>query len=220
MRRVTFAPIKAYLLKACRQFGWTDLRWAHLWIVAAILAAALINLFLPYGWTIWPLIPAVAAMIVINEAADRTGQGVPPLQVYVFVLAVIFIWLLGVLIMSKVPLLIQLLGVCALAWYSIDGWLKQRQRAQLVALRRQEGCCIHCGEPVDPYDQFCPNCGEDPDPGRSEQQRLASIVQHGRSHDGHARKVLKQESYAASAARKEHELLARADQRKGRVKKR
>ena len=26
--------IKAYLIKAWKSFGWTDLRWAHLWIVS------------------------------------------------------------------------------------------------------------------------------------------------------------------------------------------
>src|SRR5207237_7588518 len=57
---------------------------------------------------------------------------------------------------------------------------------------------FHCGEEVDPYDTFCPECGLEPDPGRTEQQRLAAIVQHGRGRDGHARSVLKQESYAAS----------------------
>jgi hypothetical protein len=221
MPRVSLGTIKSYLLRACRQFGWADLRWAHLWILGSIAVAALINAVLPNGWTIWPLVPAVAAMVIVNEEADRSGEGVPPFQVYGFVLLVFAVYALGVLILSKVPLLIQVLGLCVLAWYSIDGWIKQRQRARVIEIRRQEGRCIHCGQVVDPYDTFCPECGLEPDPGRTEQQRLAAIVQHGRGgQDGHARQVLKQESYAASASRKERELLARADQRRGRIRKR
>jgi hypothetical protein len=217
--RLDLSQARSYVIRAFKSFGWTDLRWAHLWIVGMILAAALINFLLPNGWTIWPLIPAMGAMIVINEAADRNDQGVPPFQVYAFVLFVIGVWVAGVFIMSHVPLFIQLTGVGALAWYSIDGWIKGRKRAIVIDQRRAEGCCIHCGVEVDPYDTFCPECGLEPDPGRTEQQRLAAIVQRGRGKDGHARAVLKPESHAASAARKERELLARAPHRRARKKK-
>jgi hypothetical protein len=217
--RLAFSQARSYVLRAFTSFGWTDLRWAHLWIASMIIAAGVINLMLPDGWTIWPLIPVMAAMIVINEAAERNDQGVPPFQVYGFVVVVIGVWLLGVIIMSKVPLFIQLIGVGALVWYTIDGWVKGRRRAILIAQRRAEGCCIHCGVEVDPYDTFCPECGLEPDPGRTEQQRLAAIVQRGRGKDGHARAVLKPESHAASAARKERELLARRPHRQARKKK-
>src|SRR5882724_10756130 len=109
--------IKAYVVKAWKSFGWTDLRWAHLWIVSLIVGAGVINLLLPNGWTIWPLIPVMAAMIVINEAAERNDQGIPPLQIYAFVVVVTLVWLAGVIIMSQVPIFIQLTGVGALVWY-------------------------------------------------------------------------------------------------------
>src|SRR5438270_626829 len=132
----SFRQFKDYLVRAWRQFSWTDLRWSHLTIVGIIAGAALMNLVLPNGWTVWPLVPVASAMVIVNEAADRNGQGVPPLQVYGFVALVLIVWSAGVAFLSKVPVLIQVMGFLTLGYFSVKGYLKGRQREQLIAERR------------------------------------------------------------------------------------
>jgi hypothetical protein len=210
---------KLIALKAVRQFGWADLRWSYITIVGMVVGGALINLILPFGWTVWPLIPVFAMLTVLNEIAERNGQGVPPFQVYAFVVLVLAIWVVGVIIMSKVNVFIQLLGVGALVGYTYHGYMKYRERLKLIMKRRDEGRCIHCGEPDDGSMTYCENCGMEPDPERASQQRTSSIVQYGKKSD-HARKVLTPESLGNIAARKEKALLANSQRRRGRPPKR
>lgn len=210
---------KDYLLKAWWAFSWADLRWSHLALVGAALLCVVISLVLPHGWTVWPMLPVVALLIVVNEAVDRNGQGLPPIQVYLFFAAVVFIWIVSVLILSQINVLVQLMTVGAVTYYLGKLYLAQRERDRVIQERRDQGCCIYCGEPAAPEQPLCLNCGLEVDPQRTSLDRTLSIVRYGKRSD-RARSVLKQESQGNIAARKEKELLAKSVHRRGRPPKR
>ena len=214
-----FQRWKSIALKAVRQFGWEDLRWSYVTIAGMIVTAALINLLLPNGWTVWPLVPVFAMLTVVNELAERNGQGVPPFQVYAFVVLVLVVWAAGVIVMSKVNVFIQLMGVGGILGYTYHGYMKHRERQRLIMKRREEGRCIHCGEPDDGSMTYCENCGMEPDPERASQQRTASIVQFGNK-SNHARDVLTPQSLGNIAASKEKALLQNSPRRRGKPPKR
>jgi hypothetical protein len=208
-------------VKGLREFSWADLRWTYLVTIGLIAIAAAIHLFahMPYGWTVWPLVPAIAAMVAVNEAADRNAQGVPPLEVYVFFVGAMGVWAIGVILLNCVNIVVQIMAFVALASYVFDGYRKHRRQIELRMQRRQDGCCIHCGEPDQESNSFCEGCGEEPDPERLQLQRISEVVRHG-NRNGRARAILQPESHAASAARKERELLARAPHRRAKPPKR
>src|ERR1700733_6736106 len=51
-------------------------------IIAMVIAGFLVNIFLRGGLVVWPFIFAGAVLLVINDAAEKNGVGVPPLQAY------------------------------------------------------------------------------------------------------------------------------------------
>ena len=210
---------REFLSKACKSFSWSDLRWSHLSVVAMLLIAGVVQLTMDNGWTIWPMVPVVAMLVFINEAADRNGQGVPPFQVYAFFGLVVGVWTISVIILSKVNAFIQLLSLGIMAYYSAKAYLKQRERLRLIELRRNEGCCIHCGEPADPETLLCMACGMEVDPERTSAQRTASIALYGKKTD-RARSVLTPQSLGNIAASKEKALLANSPRRRGKGPKR
>ena len=71
----------------------------------------LVNLLLPHGWTVWPIVLAASLMLLIHEAADRNGVGVPPLMVYSFFGGVVIFWLIGIAVLSLLNPIILLIGV-------------------------------------------------------------------------------------------------------------
>src|SRR2546423_15275381 len=95
-----------------------------------VVGGAVMNLFLPHGWTVWPFVLAAAIMLFINEAADRNGQGIPPLKVYAFVGGAVVLWMSLVLIISALNPLVLLLGLSILGYHLAKGYIKTRQRAQ------------------------------------------------------------------------------------------
>lgn len=206
--------IKTYVIKAMHQFSWTDLRWSYIIIGGMIVLGAFVNFVMPHGWTILPLIPVMGMLVVVNESADRNGQGVPPFQVYALLAGGVGAWLVAVMILSQVNVFVLLLGVGGLGAYTAHGYLKHREHLRLILKRRLEGLCVHCGEPADEDDTYCENCGQEPDPDRTSQQRTSAIVQHGKRTD-RARSVLTPESLGNVAARKEKALLAKSPRRRG-----
>jgi hypothetical protein len=210
---------RQFAVHAWKQFSWTDLRWSYIAIAAMLLVGVLVNILLPNGWTIWPLIPVIGLLIVVNESADRNGQGVPPFQVYAFFGAVGVVWVIGVVIMSKVNPFVQLLGLGVMAYYAAQGYIKNRERLRIITNRRNEGCCIHCGEPADPVATICEECGLEIDPERTSQQRTAAISLYGKKTD-RARSVLKPQSLGNIAAAKEKALIANSPRRRGKPQKR
>jgi hypothetical protein len=190
-----------------RQLDVTDLRWTHFAIVGMVIGGAVINLFLHNGWTVWPLVMVAALMTAVHEAADRAGQGVPPLTVYACFAGAIFLWIGLVMVLSAVNMLVIIAAILALAYFSAKGWLKTRIRQELIQYRIAHDLCVYCGEPSSTNLEYCENCGMEPNPVTAEARRLSDST-HRNANATHARSVLKGEAMGASAARKEQALLA------------
>jgi hypothetical protein len=200
--------LKTYLVQALRSYFQEDLRWSQLIILGLVVVGLVVNLLLPHGWAVWPLILAAAMMIMINEAADRAGQGVPPLQVYALFGAIVGIWMLIVLVLSALHPIIFVLGMLVLFYYAARGYLKNHAHQKMIEQRREEGQCIHCGEPADPDQTVCPHCGEEanPDAARSKWSTLTAKSPQDKAR---IRAILKPQSAASEAAAKEQALLSR-----------
>lgn len=193
---------------AMREFFRNDLRWSYALIGGLIVLGVVINIFLPHGWTIWPLFFAAGGMSMVHEAAERNGQGIPPLHVYAFIAAAIFIWVLLAAISSILNPFVMLLGLLALAYQVFKGYLQDRERNRLIEARRADGLCIHCGHPRVENQVFCDACGEEPDPANARLRRVASIV-HTRKNTGHMRSVLSKQNPVTGARAREQALIAR-----------
>jgi hypothetical protein len=204
----SFQDFKDKLRLYVRQFDERDLRWSYFIMIGVVLVCAAIHWFFRdnHGWTVWPFALSIAIMVLINEAADRAGQGVPPLQVYGFFIGAIAVILITVVALSAVNPLIILVGLGGLLYYCGRGYMEGRRREQIIASRLAEGLCVHCGEPADFEAGNCENCGEDPNPGASQLRNVQAASSKYRD-PAKLRAVLKQESLAASAGRKEQALI-------------
>ncbi|MGD1277804.1 MAG: zinc ribbon domain-containing protein [Tepidisphaeraceae bacterium] len=203
MRRV---PLSYYLGDGFRQFYTLDLRWSYLAGAALLVIGLLVNLALPHGWVIWPFVFIAAIMMMVHEAVQRSGQGLPPLRVYLMFASGLTIWLGIVAAMVAVGPIVVLIGSTVIVYYGAQGMIKNIKRQRLIARRREEGRCIHCGEFVDPNMAFCENCGEEPD--SEVMQRVAAIVR-GSNRGQRARETLQPQSPTTGAKLKEQALLAR-----------
>lgn len=197
--------IKLRLLAALRKFADQDLRWAYLINAGLVVIGAVINIFMPHGWTIWPLVGAAGIMVMVNEASDRNGVGIPPLQVYALVAVATSLWLIGAMMLSALgPLL--LIGVTIpLAYYGVRGYQRQLEHDRLVAQRKREGRCVHCGEPADPQYMFCTNCGQDLN--ALEPAAKPNLEKLSPREMSRARQILTPQPVTADASRKEQQLL-------------
>jgi hypothetical protein len=200
--------MKARLMEALRQFASLDLRISHLAIGVTIIVGALINLFFAHGWTVWPAILAFGILTYMNEAVSRNCQGFPPYHVYAFFLGAIAVWTLIILILSAVNPVILLLGIGAILFRIIEALLRQREREKLIAIRRLQGVCLHCGGPYDANVVFCENCGEEPNPDEAILKRVAQIYRSNEQIE-RARSALVRTAAPATASSKEQALLAR-----------
>jgi len=209
--------LKPFLRLGLREYFRTDARASYLIIVGMGVLGVFVNLFLPHGWTIWPLVIVAEGMLLINEAADRNGVGVPPLLVYAFFSGAILFWLLCVAILSLFNPIILLIGMMVLRYYCIKGYLLQLEQKRVIAKRRQEGCCIYCGHPADYELACCMHCGREPDPDYAQLKRVG-FAPRAPDIKQHARAALKSESLAEVARQKEQALLARRLHRKNRPK--
>lgn len=181
-------------------------------VAALIVLGAVVNFFFSHGWTIWPVVAALGLLLYVHEAADRSGQGVPPLYVYALFASGLLIWIVLTLILSTFNPWILIGGVFVLVYLALRKYLEVRAFRQMIEKRRAEGRCIHCGELADPTAGVCMNCGEEPDPDAATMQRVQAMVHNSASTSGRKEKmraVLKQDSLSASAKRKEQRLMAR-----------
>jgi hypothetical protein len=195
-----------------RRFYEYDMRWSYYLIAGLIVLGAVASFFLPNGWTVWPFLFVAGAMSMVHEAADRNGQGIPPLHVYALVGGAMFLYVGIILIFSFFNPLVLLLGVFATAYQVAKGYLQDRERSRIIASRRAGGCCIHCGQPADPKLAFCGNCGEEPDPAGARLRRVSSII-NTRKNVPRSRSILTKEAPSVGASRKERALLARSQWR-------
>jgi hypothetical protein len=73
--------IRARLRAWLRELYELDMRYAYAVCAALVAIGLVVNLFLPHGWTVWPAVFVAGMLCMIHEAAERNGQGVPPLHV-------------------------------------------------------------------------------------------------------------------------------------------
>lgn len=191
-----------------RQQASMDLRWSYVAAAGLIVIGAIVNLVLPHGWTVWPVIFCAAILMMIHEASDRNGQGIPPGQVYAFFGMVVAVWMVVAAILSALGPVLIVVGITALAMYVMRGYLRQRERKFLMDERRREGLCVHCGHKVESDKPVCMNCGADPGVNDG---MLSSFARYPRTAQqvARARALLKGEAPTATAKRKEQALLQR-----------
>jgi len=199
---------QARLVNALREFARQDLRPSHLILAAMIVVGALVNLLFAHGWTVWPLVLAFGILTLINEAADRNGQGIPPFQVYAFFLGAGAAWIVLVLVLCTIHPIVLIIGMAAVLYRVAEAILKQRERDRLIAYRRAQGLCLHCGEVYDPNAVFCESCGEEPNPEEAILKRVAQIYRSSEDM-ARARAILGRRAGAESPAAKEQALIAR-----------
>jgi hypothetical protein len=199
---------KQRLIAAFRDFVRLDMRPSHLIIGGMILVGAIVNILLPHGWTVWPVVLAFGVLTIINEAVDRNGQGIPPVQVYGFFIGIGIAWLVLVMLMWAINPIFLFLGVAIVLYRGIEAYLKQRERERLINFRRERGVCLHCGEVYDPNSVLCESCGEEPNPDVAVLKRVAQICRSPQDVT-RARAVLSRATGSSSAASKEKALIAR-----------
>lgn len=201
-------PPPPRIVQALRDFVQRDLRPSYFIIAGIVVIGAVINLTLAHGWTVWPFVGAIGMLTYINEAADRSGQGIPPFRVYAFFVGAVLVWLVGVILLSAINPLVILLGIVLILYRAGQAYLQQRQRDQLIATRRKEGRCIHCGELCESNAVFCENCGQEPNPDASLLDRVAAVYRSPQQM-ARARATLTRAVVGTSASKKEAALLAR-----------
>lgn len=195
---------------ALRQFYDYDMRWSYMVIGIAIVVGIIVNIVWPGLWMMWPILFAVAVLSIVHEAAERNGQGVPPLYAYAFLFGILFGWILLVWLMfHAINKYVLLFGIIALGYQCAKAWVQENERRKLIESRRAKGQCIFCGELVEGKYAHCPNCGNEPDPSGQRLRRVASIVGGRTKNVARARAAMKQDSNAANASKREQALLAK-----------
>lgn len=201
---------KERLRLAWEDYCRTGARWSHLAILGLVVAAVFVNLFLPHGWTAWPIVLAAAILIAMHEAAERNGQGVPPLHVYVWFVGAMIVWFVIVLLVSAVNPFVIFLGMGGLTYYGLREQLKHRARQRLIISRQTAGQCIHCGRLADPDQIYCLHCGKEADPDHTQRDRVANMPRSA-ADKARARANLTPAPPTSPARQKEQALLARRD---------
>lgn len=181
------------------------MRWAYLINAGLVVIGAVVNIFMPHGWTIWPMVGAAGMMVMVNEATDRNAVGIPPFQVYIMIAAATGLWLIGAILLSALGPLLLIGGMIPLIYYGVRGYLRQREHDRLVVQRKREGRCVHCGEKADSQYMFCTNCGLDLN--SLEPAPKPKLDKLSKNKMEHARQVLAPQSPTAQASLKEQQLL-------------
>jgi len=189
-----------------RDFRRKDLRWSYGAVGILILIGVLSNIFFRHGWAVWPFCFAAGAMAMVHEAAERTGQGVPPLYVYAGVVIVMIVWAILAALASFLHPIVLFIGFVMLAYQLLRGFIQQRERKRLIEYRRDEDLCVRCGEPIDHTRATCAGCGNEPDP--SQLKRIASVVKN-RDDYTRSRSVLTPQRADATVKQREQALMAR-----------
>src|SRR3954451_12292251 len=114
-----------------RDFRRKDMRWSYGAVGILILIGVLSNIFFRHGWAIWPFCFAAGAMAMVHEAAERTGQGVPPLSVYACLVVILIIWAILAPIASLLHPIVLFIGYAVLAYQLLRGYTQQRERKRL-----------------------------------------------------------------------------------------
>jgi hypothetical protein len=195
-----------------RSFRTRDMRWSYGIVGVLIVIGVASHIFLKHGWAIYPFCFAAGAMAMVHEAAERNGQGVPPLYVYGGIVAALMVWVILSVVASFFHPSVLFIGFAVLGYQLVKGYIQQRERKRLIAYRREEGLCVRCGEAIEANKATCLNCGQEPDPAQL--RRIASVVKN-RDDYTRTRSVLTPQRATATAAQREQQLMQRRRQRRG-----
>jgi hypothetical protein len=192
------------LLEALRSFRDKDLRWSYLVVAGLFVVGMVINLTVRHGWAVWPVVFGIGSLCMIHEAAERNGQGVPPLHVYAWFMSLTLIWLVGAMIVSALGPWIMIAAMATAIFWAGRSWILYIGQQRLVRDRRARRQCVHCGYPSESDFPFCEHCGEDPimDPDRKPVIKERTPEQIER-----AREILTPTSPGQIARANEQELL-------------
>jgi hypothetical protein len=149
--------------------------------------------FLGSGLVIWPFVFSICVLLIINDAAEQTGGGMPALQAYgAFFGTLIGLFLFIMLVSKTINPWILILAVIGSAFYLVRDWKQRKQKQLEINRRREAGLCVRCCEPVtDGLEDFCLNCGMPVFPERLDLFRLGrAIAMRAESRPGSARQVL------------------------------
>jgi hypothetical protein len=210
-----YVPSKKSFLGGLKEYVSYDLRLSY-WIIGGlVLLGAAVSIWVPHGWAIWPAICVAGFLSMVNEAADRNGQGVPPFQVYASLVGLVVGWIVITLVFSMFNPIVLLIGAVALGYQCARAWVQERERNRLIEARRASGECVHCGQVVTNRNGVCEHCGNEPDPIGTRLRRVANIVNANKD-ASRARAAIAQPSTYQSASSKEQALIAKAHFRQGR----
>lgn len=153
------------------------------WIIVGVLIALgfianfTINLFASGGLSVWPFIFAASTLLVINDASDQNGVGVPPLHAYGLLLGVLLVFFVVVALISHINPWVLMVLTLGLAVYVGRDWRDRKRKEREVIRRRLAGVCIRCLEPVkNDIDASCPRCDFPVHPERLTMMRLARAI--------------------------------------------
>jgi hypothetical protein len=200
--------LKKNVKQTLREYGQTGLRWSYVIVAVMAVLGAIVNLFLPHGWVIWPAVLAIGIMVMINEAASRNTQGVPPLVVYGWVIVALIIWVAMAVIFSAIFPILMIVGIPAMIGYAIYAYLKNRKRERLLNERREKGICIHCGLRLEAKLEDCPHCGKEQALEPWSLLRRMQVRDRTTEDVARARDLLTPKPPTVAAKRKEEALLA------------
>jgi hypothetical protein len=167
---------KERILRELKKVGLSDVKWSHIINVFLLIVGLTVTVLFENGWTVCPFLGAVGIIVMINEAADRNGEGVPPLHVYLFFFASVLVWSFAVTVLSVVNIWILLFGVFGSLWYTAVCMRRAKEHDAVLAMRVERQLCIHCATPIDPEYSFCQACGREPNPDSARMKRIRSIM--------------------------------------------
>jgi hypothetical protein len=156
-----------------------DMKLPVVWLVVIGMAVAgfFLNIFMRGGMVVWPFIFAVAVLLIVNDASDRNGVGIPPLQAYGLFFGIIVALILFVALVSTInPWVVVALTIAAAIFVARD-WVKRKSKDREYARRRAAGVCVRCCTPVGKaLDEECSNCGLPVHMERINLARLAKAI--------------------------------------------
>lgn len=160
--------------------------------VGAVLHIILIFI-LGTGLVIWPFIFSIAVLLMLNDAADQSGGGMPAIQVYgMFFATLVGTSLFVFLVSAAIPWWFVLLLIIGATVYVIRDWKERKEKDRELERRRLAGLCVKCCTPVTSgLEDLCPNCFHPVNAERLDLFRLGRAISNkAQSNPSNARQVL------------------------------
>ena len=203
-----YEQLRKELPRTLRDLVRLNLRTSYLVAAGLVVIGAIVQRFIPHGWSVWPVVFVGGLLAMIDEAVDRNGTGIPPLRVIALTIGFLGGWLGMALLLKVIHPVVWVLGIAVAAYYAVRGDMRRRAAIGLMNMRVANGQCAYCGEEVDEGVIDCPHCGEltNPDGVRT---RWSTLQGQSAAAVARTRGILIGESGGAIARRKEQALLAK-----------